>query len=177
MHYWKTAFLTLVIFGLGGIAGGLITAKIIRGKIEYVEKTHPGPEIAHGEWIPQSIGVMERMVKLQPEQVQRIRVIMRKAQQESLRARAVWQDKAAELNEQNGPEIRRLREEWQIKTRRGVEAADNAIRELLTEEQKPLFEEFIKMRRGMIQNRLRNGGLPPRAGERPGDRPALPPQP
>ncbi len=173
MHHWKTAFLTLVIFGLGGIAGGLLTAKIIRGKIEYVEKTRAGPEIAHGEWILQSIGVMEHMVKLQPEQVQKVRSIMRKAQQESLRARSVWQEKAAELTGQNGPEIRRLREEWQIKTRRGVEAADNAIRELLTEEQKPLFEEFIKKRRGVIQNRLRNGGPPPR----PGDRPPLPPRP
>ncbi len=107
----------------------------------------------------------------------KVRAILRKAQQESLRARAVWQDKAAELNEQSGPEIRQLREDWQIKTRRGVETADKAIRELLTEEQKPLFEEFVKKRRSIIQNRLRNGGLPPRAGERPGDRPALPPQP
>ena len=40
-----------------------------------------------------------------------------------------------------------------------------------------LFEEFIKKRRGIIQNRLRNGALPPRPGDRSGERPALPPEP
>ncbi len=46
MHYWKTALLTLVIFALGGVAGGLVTAKIIHGKIERVEITHIGPQLS-----------------------------------------------------------------------------------------------------------------------------------
>lgn len=173
MHYWKTAFLTLVIFGLGGVAGSLVTAKVIHGKIERVEETHIGTQLMGGDWIAQNIGVMERMVKLMPEQVQKIRNIMRQAQQEALRARGEWQEKAAGLSEQNGLEIRRLREEWMLRTRRSVERADKEIRELLKEDQKPLFDEYLRKRRNLLQNRVQNGGLPPR----PGDRAPLSPRP
>src|SRR5687767_2690519 len=176
MHYWKTALLTLVIFGLGGVAGALVTAKIIHGKIERVETTRTGPQqFMGGNTIPQVIGVMERMVKLRPDQILKVRGIMRQAQQETLRARAEWQDKVAALTEENAPEIRRAGEEWRIRSRRIVERSDDAIRELLTAEQKPLFDEFLKKRRSMFQNRMQNGGMPPRPGERPplGDRPPL----
>ena len=176
MHYWKTALLTLMIFALGGVAGGLVTAKIIHGKIERVETTRIGPQVMNGDWILKNIGVMEHMVKLTPDQVQKIRGIMRQAQQEVFRAREEWQEKASGLSEQNGPEVRRAREESQLKSRRAVVKTDNTIRELLTEEQKPLFEEFIKKRRSMIQNRAQNGALLPRPGERPLDRPPLPPR-
>ena len=176
MHHWKTALLTLVIFALGGVAGSLVTAKIIHGKIEHVERTRPGPEIYQGEYIPHTLGVMERMVKLLPEQVQKIRVIMREAQQETLRVRAEWQEKASALSEQNGREIMRAREEWRLKSRRIVERSDESIRELLTAEQKPLFGEFLKKRRNMMQNRFQNGPLP-RPGDRPPlDKPPLPPR-
>ena len=174
MHYWKTAILTLVIFGLGGVAGGLITAKLIHARIEHVETTRIGPQMLGGN-IPQIIGVMERMLKLRPEQVQEIRGILRQAQQETLTARAEWQEKVAALSEEHSGEIMRAGEEWRILSRRIVERADIATRELLTAEQKPLFEEFLKKRRNMLQNRMQNGGQPMRPGDRPplGDRPAL----
>ncbi len=173
MQYWKTAILTLGIFGLGGVAGSLVTAKVIHGKIERVEATHIGPQLMGGDWIAQNLGAMERMVKLTPEQVQKVRGIMRQAQQEALRARGEWQEKAAGLSEQNGPEIRRLREEAMLRTRRSVERADGEIRELLKEDQKPLFDEYLRKRRNLLQNRVQNGGPPPR----PGDRPLLVPRP
>lgn len=183
MQHWKTAFLTLVIFGLGGVAGALITANIIHGKIERVETTRIGPEFMGGNMIPQTIGVMERMLELKPEQVKKIRDIMRQAQQESLRARAEWQDKVAGLSEEHSQEIKRAAEEWHIRSRRIVERADEATREVLTAGQKPLFEEFLKKRRNMLQNRMQNGGQSPRPGDRPPlgdrpqpDRPPLPPR-
>ncbi len=166
MQYWKTAVITLVIFGLGGVAGSLVTAKVIHGKIERVETSQVGPQLMGGDWIAQNIGVMERMVKLMPEQVQKVRGIMRQAQQEALRVRGEWHEKAAGLSEQNGPEIRRLREESMLRTRRSVESADGQIRELLKEDQKPLFDEFLKKRRSLFQNRVQNGGPPPRLGDR-----------
>ena len=55
MQHWKTAFLTLLIFGLGGVAGGMVTAEIIKRKIEVVRQTTPGPEVVAPDWIPQTV--------------------------------------------------------------------------------------------------------------------------
>ena len=143
MHYWKTALLTLIIFGLGGIAGSLITARVIRTKIEAVKHTQAGPEAVAPEWIPQNLGAMERHVNLAGEQVSSIRETLTGAQKEILRAR----------------------DEYRINSRKVLARADEAILALLKPEQREKFEEFKKKRRGMIQQRLQNG-LFPRAGER-----------
>jgi|GEM_PF-670447 len=150
MHYWKTAFLTLLIFGLGGVAGGLITAQVIKGKIERVQISTLGPETARPEFIPQYLGALQRQMNLTPDQVQRIREIMMRSQRETARAR----------------------EEFRLRSRSIIERADQAIMEILTDEQKTQFEEFRKKRRTMFQNQQRpQNGLPPlRQGDRPGDR-------
>src|SRR5687767_11685093 len=87
MHYWKTAFLTLVIFGLGGVAGGLITAQVIKGKIEHVRVSTPGREIVGPEWIGKNLGVMQRQLNLTPDQVRHVREIMMRSQREIVLAR------------------------------------------------------------------------------------------
>ena len=89
MHYWKTAFLTLLIFGLGGVAGSLITAQVIKGKIERVQISTLGPETARPEFIPQYLGALQRQMNLTPDQVQRIREILMRSQRETARARGV----------------------------------------------------------------------------------------
>ena len=151
MQHWKTAFLTLLIFGLGGVAGGLITAQVIRGKIEHVKLTTPGREVIGPEWIPQHLGAMQRQVNLTPEQVEKVREIMSRTQREIVRAR----------------------EDVRLRSRDAMERADQAIMEILTGEQKSQFLEFKKWRRAMFQNQQRppNGMPPPRPGDRLGDGP------
>lgn len=157
MHYWKTALLTLLIFGLGGVAGGLITAQVIKGRIEHVRLTTPGPEVAGLDWIPQMLPAMRHQLNLTPEQVEKVRNIMFRTQKE----------------------IQRAREEWRLKSRNAIARSDEAIVEILSDEQKSRFEEFKRKRRSMFQQRGQNG--PPL---RPGDRmdmrrenlPPLPPK-
>lgn len=152
MQHWKTAFLTLVIFGLGGVGGGLVTAQIIKRKIEVVNQSTPGPEVIRPEWIPQTVQVMRRQLNLTPEQVEQVRDIMIPAQREMVRQR----------------------EEFRLRTRNAMARADEAVFQLLTEEQKPLFEEFKKNRALRMKQRFPNG-QPPRPGDRPEPRRENPP--
>ncbi|HEX2746442.1 MAG TPA: hypothetical protein VHM91_00475, partial [Verrucomicrobiales bacterium] len=116
----------------------------IKRKIEVVRQTTPGPEVVAPDWIPQTVQVMRRQVKLTPEQMDRVREIMKEAQRE----------------------IVHQREEFRLHSRRAMEHADDAIHQLLTPEQKPLFEEFKRNRANNIRQRLQNG-LPPRPADRP----------
>lgn len=171
MHSWKTALITLVIFGLGGLAGTLITARVIKSKIERVEVTRPVPGMFEGEWIPQTIRVMEKQLHLSPEQTGRIRGIMLRAQQETFRLRVEWQQNAAGHEDPNSPELLRARNEWRITSRKVIARSDEEVAALLAKEQLPLFEEFKRKRGSLMQNRP-NGG-PPRQGKPPGDRPLI----
>jgi hypothetical protein len=144
MQYWKTAFLTLLIFGLGGVAGGLVTAQVIKRKIEVVRQTTPGPDVVAPEWIPQTVQVMRRQLNLRPDQVERARDIMLSSQRE----------------------IVRQREEFRLHSRNAIARADDAIYEILSDEQKPLFEEFKQRRAAKWKQRLQND-LPVRPLDRP----------
>jgi len=143
MHHWKTAILTLVIFGLGSIAGGLVTARVIRAKIEAVKQTQAGPESTMPDWIPQSIALMERHLNLSPAQAKDIRDTMLRAQKEILHAR----------------------EDWRLTSRGAMARADDAVLALLNPEQKEKFGDYKKKRRQLLQQRLQ-GSTPARPGER-----------
>lgn len=134
MHHWKTAFLTLLIFGLGGLAGGLVTARVIKAKIEAAKQAPTPQEAAAPDWIPQTLGIMERHLDLSPSQVQKAREIMIRTQQDILRSR----------------------DEWRQSSRSALARADEAVRNVLRDDQRTRFEEFKKKRRAFLQQRAQN---------------------
>lgn len=165
MHYWKTALLTLVIFGLGGLAGSLITAHVIKFRIEKVEATQPIAGFEQGDFIPRMMHVMEKQLNLQPAQIGRARDIMKRAQQEILRLNGDWRQKASELPPLS-PELLSARNEWRLKCRDVIKKSDEAIRGLLLPEQFSLFEEFLRKRRTLFTPNRPVNGQPPRLGDR-----------
>ena len=116
MHYWKTALLTLVIFALGGLAGSLVTAHVIKSRIEKVEATQPIAGIEQGDFVPRMMHIMEKQLNLQQAQTGRARDIMKRAQQEILRLNGDWRQKASELQPLS-PELLASRNEWRLKSR------------------------------------------------------------
>ena len=169
MHYWKTALFTLLIFALGGLAGSLITAQVIKTRIERVEVTRPLPGMHDEEFVPLMMRVMEKQLQLTAEQTTKARDIMRQAQRDMMRLNGEWRLKAAEL-EPGSPALLVARNEWRIRSRKAMAASDDAIRGLLTPAQLPSFEEYLHKRRTLMQERPGNAPL------RPADRPPLPPR-
>ena len=165
MHYWKTALLTLVIFALGGLAGSLVTAHVIKSRIEKVEATQPIAGIEQGDFVPRMMHIMEKQLNLQPAQIGRARDVMKRAQQEILRLNGDWRQKASELQPLS-PELLVSRNEWRLKSRDIITKSDAAIRGLLSPEQFPLFEEFLRKRRALFMPNRPDGGPPSRPGER-----------
>lgn len=146
MHSWKTALITLAIFALGGLAGSLITAQVIKGKIERVDGTRPTADMYEGPWPAMMVRAMEKQLQLTPEQSARVRDIMRRTQQEIIRLRSEWQQNTARHEDPGSPEPIRLRDRWRLETRRTVLRSDEQIAALLTSEQLPGFEEFKRQR-------------------------------
>lgn len=167
MHSWKTALITLAIFALGGMAGSLITAQVIKGKIERVEVTRPTPDIYEGPWPAMMVRAMEKQVQLTPEQSAKVRDIMRHTQQEVIRLRTEWQQNTARHEDPGSPEPLRLRDRWRLETRRTVMRSDEQIAALLTSEQVPRFEEFKRQRIKLQFNRGQNGPNAPNGQPRP----------
>ena len=143
MFSLKAILLTLSLFGLGGVAGGLMTARVIKARIEDAKAQPTSNDFIAADWIPASVMAMERQVNLTPEQAQRVREIMKHSQQEILRDR----------------------DDWRRRSRESIVRADRAIMELLNGPQKEQFEEFKKKRKALFMARQQNGG-PMRPGER-----------
>jgi hypothetical protein len=171
MYSWKAALMTLVIFGLGGLAGSLITAQVIKTKIEQVKTSAVFPDVHDGDFPARMAHVMEVQVKLTPEQVKRVRSILRDTQLEVNRLNGEWQQRVVDL-EPGSKELIAARNEWRLKSRRVFVRMDDTVRGLLTVEQRPLFEEFIRKRRALFQQN--RGGPPPRPGDRMPERPVPP---
>lgn len=169
MYSWKTALITLVIFGLGGLAGSLITARVIKNKIEQVQTTFAPPDIVSPDYPARVVQVMEAQLQLSPEQVKRARVIVRQAQQEVQRLNGEWQQKVADLD-LNSRELVAARQEWRLKSRQVFIRADQSILDILRQDQYKLFEEYVKRRRALMQKNRGPGG------PRPGDGPLPPPR-
>jgi Spy/CpxP family protein refolding chaperone len=153
VQHWKTAFLTLVIFGLGGVAGGMITARVIKSRIEQVKVTTPGGGVTGDAFVPNMLGVMQRQLNLTPEQTENVREIMLRTQREIVRSR----------------------EEQRLKSRNIMERSDAAVMAILTDEQKAKYGEVKNRRAAILRPRPPNGLPPPRPGDRPGDPPRHPP--
>src|SRR5262245_22820361 len=130
MNSWKTVLITLAIFGLGGLAGSLITAQVIKTKVEQVQATTPPPQIYEGDFLPRMAHVMEIQLKLTPEQVQAARAILRQAQQNLRKLNEEWQLKAEEMD-LGSPRLMAARTEWRIKSRRIFVQSDEDVRNLL----------------------------------------------
>ena len=163
--------ITLGIFGLGGLAGSLITARVIKSKIEQVQTITAATTDWRDEGFPtRMVHEMEVRVKLSPDQVKQVRSILRRSQQEILRLNGEWQQKLAELEPGSGA-LLAARGEWRMKSRRAIVRSDESVREILTREQHPLFEEFLRWRRLSAQPAR---PAVPRAGERVNPEPARP---
>jgi Spy/CpxP family protein refolding chaperone len=146
MHTWKTALLTLLIFGLGAVAGGLVTSKLAHARIEKgrsqtTTRTVPLPPY-EAEWNEAQLDVMQRQVGFSPDQRRQVADIFSKAQRELQSAREDWKNRMREL----------------------LQRSDRALLGLLTPEQRPRFEEFRQKRRQYLQQRRQNNSAPPPSG-------------
>jgi Spy/CpxP family protein refolding chaperone len=125
---WQVILATLVIFGAGMVAGGLLVKRTIHAQVpspavEVKAPISPAPW-HHGRM--DFMGRIEKQLDLTPEQQQRIDDIMQQSQE---RTRPIW--------ELMGP---LLREE--------LELVRTEIRAELTPEQQRKYDELLKSRHG-----------------------------
>lgn len=132
MHTWKTAILTLLIFGLGSLAGSLVTSRVIHARIQKdgvkPQQTAAMPPL-EAEWNAAQVEVMQRQVNLTPAQRREVVEIFSKAQRE----------------------VQTMREDWKSRIRELLQGADRKVLEQLTPEQRVKFEEFRQKRRQWIR--------------------------
>ena len=130
MQNWKTAFLTLVIFALGSLAGTLVTARILKERMEQHAGTIEQPIVpdvpfqqSKNPWPTRTLEGMARMIKPTTEQRVKIGKILH------------------DVHEGN----RKLRDDMQNLATQ----ADREILEILTPEQKPEYEKYLNKRKSL----------------------------
>ena len=140
MHIWKTVILTLLIFGLGSVAGGLVTSRILHARIQKdglvkTPSSTPAPPPLEAEWNAAQIEVMQRQVNLPPGQRRQVVDIFGKAQ----------------------VQVQSMREDWKSRIREILQQADRTVLELLSPEQRVKFEGFRQKRHQFWQRRQQGG--------------------
>lgn len=133
MKTLKTAIITLLIFGLGSVAGGLVNSKVTHARIEKEGLPRPPAPAAlpEAEWNAAQVEVMQRQLQLSPEQRGRIVEIFKRTQGDA----------------------QAMREEWKTRMRDMLQHADRSVVEVLSPEQRGKFEEFRQKRRQFLQRR------------------------
>lgn len=155
MQNWKTAVLTLAIFGLGALAGSLVSAQIIRGRLAGAKAVTPAPPTDQPEWPAKMADSMRKQLDLNPEQSRAVAAILR----------------------QTHEDIQRMRERWRKDLRQRMIESDRALESQLKTEQRKRWDEFRKRRRSEFFA-PRVPGARPQNGERPArqDAPPAPPR-
>jgi hypothetical protein len=125
MQNWKTAVLTLAIFGLGALAGTLVTAQIIRGRLAVVRQVTPAPPGENQEWAAKMTDNLRKQVDLSPDQSREVSAILARTHED----------------------IQRLREKLRKDLRQRMIESDRAVERQLADPQRKRWEEIRRRRR------------------------------
>lgn len=149
---WKLILLLAGIFLSGTLAGGLVGVNF--GK----KARRPGPQ--PDQWQTQRLSVLEERLGLTPEQVEKVKPILR----------------------HNFADLKKIRDDTLAASRTVIERMEHDVAEQLTPEQQEKYEQLKKESRErfrrMIPDRERapgKGGEPRERRPRAGDAPAEPP--
>jgi Spy/CpxP family protein refolding chaperone len=114
---WKLVLLLTGIFLAGAVAGGFVTLEVGKNMLR--------KRMAPDNWGPARLKTLEKELALTPEQIDRLKPIVRR----------------------DVDELNRLRQQGFQETRRILERMENDIAAILTPEQKAKFEKFNEERR------------------------------
>ena len=147
---WKIILLLLGIFGAGCVAGGFIAVNLAQKAFQ----RRALPE----QWGPARLKILSERLSLTPEQVERLKPIVRRDMED----------------------LSRLRQQGFAESRRILQRLERDIGAVLTPEQKAKFEQFNREQRQRRMQEFRRGERrerPPGAPEGPpGPRPEPPPE-
>jgi Spy/CpxP family protein refolding chaperone len=150
---WKIILLLVGIFGAGCVAGGFIAVNLAQKAFQ----RRGLPE----QWGPARLKILSERLSLTPEQVERLKPIVRRDMED----------------------LTRLRQQGFAESRRILERLERDIGAVLTPEQKAKFEQFNREQRQRRMQEFRRGERgerrerPPGAPEGPpGPRPGPPPE-
>lgn len=139
---WKLVLLLTGIFLAGGVAGGFVTLEVGKNML--------WKRLAPENWGPARLKKLEGQLNLTPEQIERLKPIVRR----------------------DVDELNRLRQQGFQETRRILERMEKDIAEVLTPEQRAKFEkineEMRERARRLIEQRRNEKGErrgPPPEGE------------
>ena len=140
MNSWKVILATLVIFGTGVVTGGLLVSYADRSNnanIEHAPAPNSSPNLARPQsqaqgtnpWLQRARELLRRMdreLNLTPEQHQRIEKLIAESAE---RTRSLWKPIAPQMNKE-------------------IQILHRDIRDELTPDQRPRFDEIFKLRTG-----------------------------
>ncbi len=151
---WKLVLLLVGIFAAGCVAGGFVTMRYVHSKI----RERGAPE----QWGPARLKMLADRLALTPEQIDRLKPIVRR----------------------DVEDLNRLRQQSFQETRRILERMERDIAAVLTPEQKRKFEDLNKEMRDrarrmfeMRRGERREGGRDGRPPGGPGGEDGPPPPP
>lgn len=129
---WKLVLLLTGIFLAGGVAGGFVTLEVGKNMLR--------KRLAPENWGPARLKKLEEHLKLTPEQIERLKPIVRR----------------------DVDELTRLRQQGFQETRRVLERMEKDIAEILTPEQRAKFEklnaEMRERARRLVEQRRNEKG-------------------
>lgn len=140
---WKLVLLLVGIFVAGMASGGFVMMR-------WGRQIFPPPRHGPDEWGPNRLNRLKEKLDLTPEQVEKIRPIMR----------------------QDSEELGRIRSSSLAETRKVLDRLEHDVSELLTPEQKTRYDEMNREMRDRLQRLMRG----PRSGREhgPGEPPPGP---
>lgn len=142
MNSWKVILATLVIFGAGVLTGGLLVSYAVHANLVMTPaKPNPVAAQATNPWMQRARDLLRRMdreLNLTPEQHQRMEKLIAESAE---RTRMLWKPIAPQMSK-----------EMQILHR--------DMREELTPEQRPRFDEIFKTRAGLQGRRFGTNQTP-----------------
>lgn len=147
---WKLVLLLTGIFLAGGVAGGFVTLEVGKNMLR--------KRLAPENWGPARLKMLEKHLELTPDQIERLKPIVRR----------------------DVDELARLRQQGFQETRRVLERMEKDIAAVLTPQQKEKFErlneEMRERARRMVERRER-GEKGERRGPPPDGKEGPPPPP
>jgi Spy/CpxP family protein refolding chaperone len=139
---WKLVLLLTGIFFAGAVAGGFVTLEVGKGMLR--------KRLAPDNWGPARLKMLEKHLDLTPEQLDRLKPIIRR----------------------DVEDMNRLRQQGFQETRRILERMEKDIAAVLTPEQREKFQklnaEMRERARRMIEQRREKGEKGERRGPPPG---------
>lgn len=147
---WKLVLLLTGIFLAGGVAGGFVTLEVGKNMLR--------KRLAPENWGPARLKKLEEQLNLTPEQIERLKPIVRR----------------------DVEDMNRLRQQGFQETRRILERMERDIAAVLTPEQKAKFEklnEEMRERARRMMERRERGEKTERRGPPPEGKDGPPPPP